>query len=520
MSCHVIGIGGTGNKCLESVLHCCAAGLGPSALKAAIVDQDRANGNVFRLRRVLDLYRRLHRDLHRVGSSVGGSPLFGTQMSAPDDPVWSPLPDKQVTLEAHFNRAALAPEAQLLFDALFEEQRERAQPLDEGFRGRPAVGAAAMYSAAAESEGFWAELLADLRGQGDTEVRIALMASIFGGTGASGFPSIARLIRKQAQRHPRVKVLIGGILLLPYFRFPDPDQPENEHLTRADDFLHTTQQALLYYHDLLRTSPGLFNHLYVVGAVRPFTLPNLGAGSNQQENEALLPELIAALAALRFLRSSATASDQSVLLRAGHNTEEGSPRQAAVEWNDIPKVIEEEKAEAHDARDALACLLRFAMAYQWFYKPLLLRSVPPADVTRQIWFYNLITKPGIKLQDDAVQNTLGALDSYCDLFVKWCRELTRTRQPDDLRVTLFDFDGQPSLSGEPDTAKAGLNGSARLFDRIVTLPDAQLPRRLPDVFHSLCAERRPQDCSGLGIFVDQLFRSCRLRGQGSLSWHR
>jgi hypothetical protein len=214
MSCHVIGIGGTGNKCLEAFLHCCAAGLGPPNTNIAIVDQDRSNGNVFRLRRVLDVYRRLYRDLHRPGSTLGNSPLFGTHIQAPDDPVWSPLPDKQVTLEAHFNRPALARETRLLFDALFEEQRERAQPLDEGFRGRPAVGAAAMYSAAAEREGFWAGLLEELHAQGDSDIHIVVLASIFGGTGASGFPSIARLIRKEAEQHG-VEVQIGGILILP-----------------------------------------------------------------------------------------------------------------------------------------------------------------------------------------------------------------------------------------------------------------------------------------------------------------
>jgi hypothetical protein len=521
MPCHVIGIGGTGNKCLEAFLHCCAAGLGPADANIAIVDQDRANGNVFRLRDVLDVYRRLYRDLHSGRSSLGNSPLFGTQIKAPDDPVWSPLPDLQVTLEAHFNRAGLRQEAQLLFDALFEERRERAQPLDEGFRGRPAVGAAAMYSAAAEGEGFWSDLFEDLEAQGDDPVRIVVLASIFGGTGAAGFPSIARLIRNQAQRH-EVPVQIGGILLLPYFKFPDPAQASGEHLTRADDFLHTTQQALLYYHDLLRARPGLFNHLYVIGAARPFTLPNLGPGSNNQKNEALLPELIAALAALHFLRNGA-AADASVMLRAGHMAEEVRDAPLAVEWNDIPTVRPGADAETqdtadaktHDARDALGTLLRFAIAFQSFYKPLLIRNAPPADIARQTWFYRLITRPGIKLHDDPVQSTLTALDGYCDLFVSWCRDLSRTRHPDDLRVKLFAFDALASGEHHGKRDQRALNGSAALFDHVVGVPHA---RRLPDMFSSLSAERTPHDRSGLGVFVDQLFRSCRLGGQEFSSW--
>ncbi len=46
MKNYIIGIGGTGAKCLEHLLHCCSAGLGPNNLWAGMVDQDEANGNV------------------------------------------------------------------------------------------------------------------------------------------------------------------------------------------------------------------------------------------------------------------------------------------------------------------------------------------------------------------------------------------------------------------------------------------------------------------------------------------
>ena len=57
------------------------------------------------------------------------------------------------------------------------------------------------------------------------EVRIFLVSSIFGGQGASGFPSIARLIRKiLEQKGIQEGVYIGGALMLPYFKFPKPRQ--------------------------------------------------------------------------------------------------------------------------------------------------------------------------------------------------------------------------------------------------------------------------------------------------------
>ena len=74
---------------------------------------------------------------------------------------------------------------------------EKAQNLSEGFRARPNIGAAAMLATSAnENDPFWNQIhkaLDDARG--GEEVRIFIISSIFGGTGASGFPNIARKIK-------------------------------------------------------------------------------------------------------------------------------------------------------------------------------------------------------------------------------------------------------------------------------------------------------------------------------------
>jgi hypothetical protein len=44
----LIGIGGTGAKCIEHLVYSCAAGLGPEQMWTGIIDQDEANGNVSR----------------------------------------------------------------------------------------------------------------------------------------------------------------------------------------------------------------------------------------------------------------------------------------------------------------------------------------------------------------------------------------------------------------------------------------------------------------------------------------
>ena len=44
----VLGIGGTGARCVEAFLQLCAAGLGPESVSVGLIDQDEANGNVSR----------------------------------------------------------------------------------------------------------------------------------------------------------------------------------------------------------------------------------------------------------------------------------------------------------------------------------------------------------------------------------------------------------------------------------------------------------------------------------------
>jgi hypothetical protein len=504
-SCFAIGIGGTGSKCLEAFLHTCVAGLGPEKATIAIIDQDRSNGNVARLRQLLDAYQQLRRNLRGNGSRGVDSGLFHTEIRALTDPVWSPLPEQRVTLETHFNYHALRREARLLFDALFEAKNERAQPLDEGFRGRPAVGAAAMYSEAARQEGFWTDLFQELKDSAsDSDIRICIFASIFGGTGAAGFPTISRVIKDAATRH-RGQVSIGGVLLLPYFTFPDARSDEN--LARAKDFLHTTQQALLYYHELLTQSHrGLFDHLYLLGTQRPFTLPNLGAGSNRQVNPSLLPELLAALGAMHFFRQGLpNQKDQksSLILRGGHHGVE-APAAPEITWDDIPRVNTDGKI--HDVRENLGRLVRFAVSYLSFYRPCLL-PVPPRGIIGQIWFHNLITRSGVNLGNDHVQETLAALDRYCELLVNWCFDLSRRRDPGDLAVRLFEFDGYTSEQTRPGNEATAMKGGRRAFDRLVTVPR---PRSLADVFYSISSVKCASNWHGIGTFVDQLFAACRL----------
>ena len=138
----VIGIGGTGAKCLEHLLHCCSAGLGPEQLWVGMIDQDEANGNVSRTKVLLSKYQNLQDSLRNETKNdlAKDSNLLKTQVSSNADSVWLPLKGSDPTLEEVVNYELLKPEVKGLLDCLYAPE-EKAQNLSEGFRARPNIGA-------------------------------------------------------------------------------------------------------------------------------------------------------------------------------------------------------------------------------------------------------------------------------------------------------------------------------------------------------------------------------------------
>ena len=101
MKNYIIGIGGTGAKCLEHLLHCCSAGLGPNNLWAGMVDQDEANGNVSRTKILLNKYINLRSNLRNESRNdlTKKSNLFKTNITANADSVWLTMKGANPTLE-------------------------------------------------------------------------------------------------------------------------------------------------------------------------------------------------------------------------------------------------------------------------------------------------------------------------------------------------------------------------------------------------------------------------------------
>jgi len=356
----LIGIGGTGAKVVEATLGLFSAGLGPRDVTIGLIDQDRANGNVNRTQTRLKNLRRFQRlwggkSASTIDWSTGkGKVDFGSIAISElfdDNALWCPEGD-DLSLANIIGRD-LSQQQSDLFDLLFMPgEEEQDLELGEGYRGRAHVGAAALIAAMLE-ENALTKKLRDLMGTADREsVRIFLVGSAFGGTGAAGFPTLARelhRIRTDSEFSNRNGVSIGGALMLPYFGFARPDK-EGQPVVTTDELLPKARLALEYYGRLFETEQ-TFDRFYVLGWDPFFNLGYHQPGNYEQRNPPLLTELFAATAAVEFLthdeeQDGRTEVPVMLSARAGRG----------IRWSDFPLPGAEEK---------LAQLIRFS-AY-WLY---------------------------------------------------------------------------------------------------------------------------------------------------------
>lgn len=447
----IIGVGGTGAKVVEAVQHLATMGIGPNTLSVGFVDQDESNGNLIRSRTVFDAYRKA-RTSWRDGSShcivgVGECPLLKTSLSAlgGEDGLWIPDTQSNSTLARVFGPMK---EDQFLFDALFDpsddpETAEQRLDLSQGYRGRPHIGAAAMTLRAETRSRFWdaiTEAIGSAGAQGT--VRILIAGSVFGGTGAAGFPTIARLVRNRLKASGIERnVEIGGILMLPYFRFPDPGEDQDQNVARANEQQAQARGALLHYQHMLgdggkEDGEHIFDQLTLVGWSPPFKIDVHSKGTGTQRNPALLPELLAASAAMRFFQFGAFNNGEGGQMIAVSARRD----EKATVWPDIPSVTDDVSQQRH-LQEAVARFLRFAAAFK-YWKPQISDPSKRKRLQRDR-FYKTQGLDQIGWQDDSPAQALDDLESLIDKALGWCAAINAYAQRDaDNRFGLWNV-GEP-----------------------------------------------------------------------------
>ena len=173
-----------------------------------------------------------------------------------------------------------------------------------GFRGNPNVGTVVlqeMLTGASWSDG--------LKSHCGPEDRVFIISSIFGGTGASGYPLLERKIRTTMDSDNLRDVFMGAVTVLPYYGLTDPKK--NNSQIDSGNFMTKAKAALTYYENTVKS-----DLLYYVGET---TLQVYHENNeNTQPDDANFVELVAATALFDFLQRSKP-KERQYLTRAIEN---------------------------------------------------------------------------------------------------------------------------------------------------------------------------------------------------------
>ena len=109
--------------------------------------------------------------------------------------------------------------------------------LSVGFKGNPNVGTVVLNEMISGAD--WYDAFRRHCEKGD---RIFIISSIFGGTGASGYPLLEKKIRDD-QAHPQVQsAVMGAVTVLPYYSLDDPTTSGSD--IDSSNFYTKTKAAL------------------------------------------------------------------------------------------------------------------------------------------------------------------------------------------------------------------------------------------------------------------------------------
>jgi hypothetical protein len=304
---YIFGIGGTGSRVLKALTMLFASGmrLGNDfdVVIPIIIDPDSSNGDLNRTKDILRLYQEIRNQVDHPDDFFSQEINTINELTV-SNPVVNPdyfqfkLKDTDTnTFNQYIGFDSLSEDITEKDDKnfvrlLYSDQNLRSD-LDVGFKGNPNMGSIIL-NQFTNSEDF--KKFGQTFGDDDS---IFIINSIFGGTGAAGFPLLLKNFRgnKDIPRHTKISVApIGGITYLPYFSLT-----KNEEIN-AESFEEKAKIAIDYYNRTI-ISLNQINTLYFIGNKGNTNQEEYAVGGQTQKNKAHFLELAGALAIFDFCKN-------------------------------------------------------------------------------------------------------------------------------------------------------------------------------------------------------------------------
>lgn len=295
---YVFGIGGTGARVIKALTLLLGAGVKTQAdeIVPILIDPDAGCGDNTDTVDTLREYIEVRSHLNHAGGPLNA---FATKILPLDfaQPFSMPMgTNTNVRFGQYMGLHSLSPENQAMANMLFSKDNQQTD-MTNGFYGNPNIGSVVL-NQFGDSNDF--QTFSSTFQDGD---KIFIISSIFGGSGASGFPLLLKNLRQMTQvfRTPNAAAIqdapIGAITVMPYFQVKPADTPGPASID-SDTFISKTKAALSYYDTNLT---GLDAHYYIGDEMAGQQEQNPGGAA--QRNDAHFVELAAALAVLDFADS-------------------------------------------------------------------------------------------------------------------------------------------------------------------------------------------------------------------------
>ena len=294
---YVFGIGGTGSRVLKSLIMLLSSGVKIEAeeIVPIIIDPDGSSGDLTHTIDVIRTYNAIHSQIKPTSKSR--NKFFTTKINLGILPeIVFKVDNTQNMKFGEFIGMSLMRNSEgkenpnYALSSLLFSKKNLDSDMKVGFKGNPNIGSVVL-NQFQDSPQF--KQIASSFQQND---RIFVISSIFGGTGASGFPLLVKNLR---EIDPAIggsgfvkNAVIGAITVLPYFGVESDGNSEIDSST----FIVKAKAALTYYERNLNET----NVLYYIGDNLHKQYPNVEGGP-QQKNKAHFVEYAAALSIVDFM---------------------------------------------------------------------------------------------------------------------------------------------------------------------------------------------------------------------------
>lgn len=419
---YIFGIGGTGARVLRSLTMLLSAGVecGVDTIVPVIIDRDISNKDLSRTKLLIEDYIVVNRCVDANGTNK----FFKTKISLLGGNLFLQLSDNAQQFDEFIGRSTMSQENNALIDMLFSKETLKLN-MTKGFEGNPNIGSVVLNQF--DNNDIFKAFANDFH-DGD---KIFIISSIFGGTGASGFPLLRKILHtpnvKDAEGNPLAnwglinKAPIGAISVLPYFIV---ESPPKGSLVNSDTFIDKTKAALSYY----KNEDKKIDTFYYIGDTLTSSYEH-HKGGTEQMNNAHFVELASALAILDFVNSDK--QNENFHRDAHNNITETTYKEFGIKTNSPKLTFDNLTDETRNLIvNPLSRFMLFAkyMGYRVVTEiingkeTLIVRKIPSNDIFEkehkyQPYAHKLFT------EDFRRTNSIQKLESIQAKFVEWLLEM-------------------------------------------------------------------------------------------------